>query len=59
METHTQDCGSCRKQDVCKFKVKKQEAESKVETEFAEEPDYAFLQVNLLCSYYDVRVTTR
>jgi len=58
METYTQDCGTCRKSDVCKFKAKKQEAESRVETEFASEPDYSFLQVKLLCNYYDVKLTT-
>ena len=57
METHTTDCNYCRKQDVCKYKVKKQEAEAKVESEFAEEADYSFLQVSLLCNYYDVKST--
>ena len=55
METHVQDCSLCRKNDVCKFKAGKQEAESKIETEIAAEENYAFLSVSLLCSYFDVK----
>lgn len=57
METHVQDCSLCRKNDVCKFKATKQEAESKIETEIAAEEAYSFLSVSLLCSYFDVKST--
>lgn len=57
METHVQDCSLCRKNDVCKFKPVKQEAESRIETEIASEESYGFLSVSLLCSYFDVKPT--
>ena len=59
METHIQDCSLCRKNDVCKFKVTKQEAEATIETEISQEPSYNFLTVNLLCNYFDPKITTK
>ena len=53
METHVQDCALCRKTDVCKFKVSKQEAEAHVEADISSDPDYNFLTVSLLCNFFD------